>query len=51
MYKKQLNFFLNKSKNKSKNYLKESNMIYLETIKLIEAIKISGSKKKIVRVN
>ena len=50
MYKKQLNFFLNKSKNKSKITLEKFNNS-LETVKLIEAIKISGSKKKIVRVN
>ena len=43
MYKKQLNFFLNKSKNKSKITLEKFNNS-LETVKLIEAIKISGSK-------
>ncbi len=50
MYKKQLSFFLNKSKNKSKIILERFNDS-LETVKLIEAIKISGRRKKIVRVN
>lgn len=50
MYKKQISFFLNKSKNKSKITLERFNNS-LETVKLIEAIKISASRKKIVRVN